>query len=388
MGELRQAIFYDWQGLATPATESKPARDAVRTRWESELIQFTLRPFLKKLVQRKQKKRQGIRILEIGSSYGQNYGIISRIRQDASELSLEPSYLLPEEMIELYLGLEQDLDLVESANELHKDQKRVRFIKADYHEGLGMFKELEAPFDVYFSAWGALSRLTPQELYDLLKDICEHAHPHSLIVLDVKGKYSILNSFMADAPEGYDWSGEEIAHLVGELSRDLDANLEILRQVDRSILVACPEDQRAYGNFFKHIRQSVNSLLEPFVRTDLSKLILKPEIFPDTSHAQVESFLSQLLNSWNLMIKYAQKRLQAPIAPHDLKDWASFPPILQFGLLTLDRLIRDNEWIAYGDPRANLIEPHIAYILRSLEFELQQGLGCGQHLSVLLRVKK
>ncbi|MEO1652216.1 MAG: class I SAM-dependent methyltransferase, partial [Bacteroidota bacterium] len=165
-------------------------------------------------------------------------------------------------------------------------------------------------------------------------------------------------------------------------------SLEILKVTDRSILVASPEENRQYGNLFKHIRQSVNSLLEFNTRTDLNKLILKPEIFPESSRQRVHNFFKEIVFCWNLMIKYTRRRLEKDINPYDLKGWEGFPQSLQFGLLTTHRLVNDTEWIMYGDVRANMIEPHLAYVLRSLEFDLQKGLGCGQDISTVIRVKK
>ncbi len=72
------------------------------------------------------------------------------------------------------------------------------------------------------------------------------------------------------------------------------------------------------------------------------------------------------------------------MAVADFTDWSACPPALQFALIGMDRVIADAAWIENGDARANLIEPQLAYLLRSLEFGLQPGIGCGHgHLAVL-----
>ena len=42
----------------------------------------------------------------------------------------------------------------------------------------------------------------------------------------------------------------------------------------------------------------------------------------------------------------------------------------------------------YGDPRANMIEPHLGYSLRKLEMELQPGTGMGHSLVGVFEIKK
>jgi hypothetical protein len=80
--------------------------------------------------------------------------------------------------------------------------------------------------------------------------------------------------------------------------------------------------------------------------------------------------------------------------------------------MTVDRVINNNEWMWFGDVRANVIgltlpwcgavymwmwfgdvranviEPQLGYALRSLEHNLQRGLGCGHGLLVVLQIVK
>ena len=388
MGELRNAGTYHIMETTSMNKDTLTPNDQVRYLWEEELFQFGIRSAIKKLVQRKLKENSRLRIIEFGSQQGQGFELITQIKKNHAALQLSPELVLPEELIELYLGLDPDGQFVEQANELTRHKKQARFIKADYSEGMGMFKDVEAPFDIYISREGALSHLTIYELRALIRDIIEHADHNSLIILDLKGKHAILHGFLMDSSEYTLWTGNELLRFFESLEEESGIQLELLKLMDRSILVASAQENRQYGHLFKHIRQGVNDLFTFNKRTDLHKLILKSEMFPNTAQPKVDAFFQELIFCWNLMIKYAIKRFETNIQPRDIKDWNNFPSAVQFGLLTLDRLIKDNEWIAYGDIRANLIEPHIAYTLRSLEFELQQGLGCGQNLNVVFQVKK
>lgn len=42
-----------------------------------------------------------------------------------------------------------------------------------------------------------------------------------------------------------------------------------------------------------------------------------------------------------------------------------FPQLLQFALMTMDRVISNVVWVCYCDPRANMIEPQLGYSVRS-----------------------
>jgi hypothetical protein len=44
--------------------------------------------------------------------------------------------------------------------------------------------------------------------------------------------------------------------------------------------------------------------------------------------------------------------------------------------------------MGYGEPRANIIEPQLGYALRSLEINMQQGIGCGHGLVAFLKITK
>lgn len=71
-----------------------------------------------------------------------------------------------------------------------------------------------------------------------------------------------------------------------------------------------------------------------------------------------------------------------------MENWSEFSSHLQYVLMVIDRVINDTEWMWYGEPRANIIEPQLGYALRSLESNMQKGLGCGHGFIVILKVNK
>ena len=88
------------------------------------------------------------------------------------------------------------------------------------------------------------------------------------------------------------------------------------------------------------------------------------------------------------MVEYCQHRLSHNFSLPELKEWDAFPNPLQFSLMTIDRVIADVGWMWYGDPRANIIEPQLGYALRTLEYDMQQGWGCGHGLVAILKLQK
>jgi hypothetical protein len=130
----------------------------------------------------------------------------------------------------------------------------------------------------------------------------------------------------------------------------------------------------------------VNSLHQDFQRTDLDRLLVRPELAGD--HPLITPVLANLIRCWNVLVDFTRRRMERPVRFADIAEWSAYPPELQFAIMGMDRIIADASWIQNGDARANLIEPQLAYLLRSLEITQQQGIGCGHgHLAILRIVK-
>ena len=388
--------------------------DNVRTYWEDQLTRIAFRPFLLDLVERRRKENRGVRILDLGCGSGQGYEILVKIDSRDLDLGLQHERVLPEDNIDLYYGVDISQPMVDKGEVLFADKPNVKFAQLDLRDGLGKIKTAEKPFDIYFSSYAALSHLSKQQLHNLLQDISAHGTNESLVVLDLVGRYSIewpqfwsansedekvrdyTMSYLYSEPvrERLDiekfplrfWTGNEVRELTQGITAETGVGLEVLKLMDRSILVGRHTDTREYNQQLQPIRRLSNCLHEDYFRTDLQTLMLDERMVPN--HPEVAPFLHSLIKAWNILVDYTQKRLRNEIQLTDLRDWDEFPKPLHFALMTMDRVIADVGWMWYGDPRANIIEPQLGYALRTLEYEMQTGMGCGHGLLAILQVQK
>ena len=388
--------------------------DNVRTYWEDQLTRIALRPFLRELVEQRCQNERGLRIVDLGCGAGQGYQILTQIDRRDLDLGLQQQRVLPKEKIDLYLGLDISAAMVEKGQTIFESEPQVAFAQADLRAGLGRLKTEQEPFDIYFSAYGSLSHLARQDLVGLLQDICHHSGNQSLVVLDLLGRYSIewphFWSAEAESEKVQDytmsylyspatrkkiecetfplrfWSGTEVKQLADELTSATGVGVEVLKLMDRSLLVGRHTDTQEYNPRVQPIRRLINSLHEDYLRTNLEELLIEPKSVPD--HPLIAPQLRQLIASWNVVVEYCQQRLWQSCSLRELSGWDDFPKPLQFALMTIDRVIADVSWMWYGDPRANIIEPQLGYALRTLEYEMQLGWGCGHGLVAILRIKK
>lgn len=388
--------------------------DNVRVYWEDQLTRLSLRPFLARQVAEKQRQDQKLRIVDLGCGSGQGYEVLTKIDKRDLDLSLHHDRVLPEEEIELYLGLDLSPAMVEKGAELFADKSNMRFKQADLCEGLAAIQD-EAPFDIYFSSYGSLSHLDAPDLEALLNDIYTHGRDGSTVVLDLLGRHSIewpkywsawteaekfapysmsyLNTeFGMDEeieffPMRY-WSGAEVDEMVARLRAEKNADFQILRTVDRSIMVGRHVDTQEYNTQVPPMRRMVNRLHEDYMRTDLYDLVLDEPPFPTHPDPEVAHFLETMVQSWNTVTRFTEQRLRNKAALVELDEWETFPAPLQFAIMTMDRVVNNVSWMWNGDPRANIIEPQLGYALRRLEFDLQRGVGCGHGFLVILQIQK
>ncbi|MFQ5685468.1 MAG: class I SAM-dependent methyltransferase [Candidatus Scalindua sp.] len=386
--------------------------DNVRTYWEDQLTRFVLRPFLSKLVTHRQKQGKKLRILDLGCGTGQGYELVTKIDKRDLDLGLQYDRVLPEDEIEIYIGLDLCQEMVDKGNEIFEYKPNVKLRQADLRENLDAVKE-EEPFDIYFSSYASLSHLDKPHLVQLLKSICNHSSNGSLIILDFLGRYSVewpdywkvkteaekicdysMSYLYSELNQDIEvehfplrfWTGDEVEDLVEEIFLETKIQIEILKKYDRSILTGRHTDTQQYNPMLKPIRRTVNRLHEDYMRTDLSELIIDTSIVPE--HPIVGPFLDELIRSWNILVNFCQKRLKEKTSLIDMEDWSAFSNHLQFALMNIDRVIADTGWMWYGEPRANIIEPQLGYALRSLEIDMQKGIGCGHGLVAILKVTK
>ncbi len=386
--------------------------DNVRTYWEDQLTRLILRPHVSRIASKCRSTNRGIRVLDLGCGAGQGYELLTRINEKDLSMEDELRFVLPSNEIGLFLGVDISDAMVEQGRQNYAGVPNVAFQQADLSDGLGELTS-EPPFDIYFSSYGPLSHLDTRSLTYCLGDILHHAKPGALIVLDLMGRYSpewplywnvadradqmlpYSMSYMYEEEERHNgeveqfpiryWSGNEVRELCRELTVQNGVTVKPLDLLDRSIFVGRHVDTREYGCSLPPLRSMVNHLYELNVRTKLEQL--RVDYRPLNGHGELDRFFAELALCWNTVVDFTLERLQGNRIDLVARDgWRDFPPQLQTGLMTIDRVIDSVSWIDLGDVRANVLEPQLAYVLRRLEFTLQSGRGYGHSLVAILQV--
>lgn len=386
--------------------------DNVRVYWEDQLTRVEMRPYLSTLMAQARKNKMKLRILDLGAGSGQGYDAVTKVNRRDLELGLHHDRVVPEDEVGLYLGLDLDENMVDKGNEIYANRPHVNFGVADLRDGLAAIADKEPAFDLYMSAYGALSHLQDQHLGSLLIDICRHGRAGSIVILDLLGRYSLewpgywsastsaekwrdytmsyLNGASGAEAERFPmryWTGAEIDEFVRGIGAD-GAHLEVVHKFDRSLMVGRHIDTGAFAPGLKPMRRIVNSLHQDYMRTDLDALLFERRTLPAHPDPTVADFFHELVTSWNTLVQFCSRRLVENLSLIELEHWDSYSTPLQFALMTMDRVINSCGWMWYGDARANVIEPQLGYALRSLESNLERGLGCGHGLLVVAKVVK
>ncbi len=384
--------------------------DNIRKYWEDEITRFALRPYLLDTIHACLMRLERLRVVDLGCGSGQGYELLTTIKKEEVGIDAHDHDLLGPDMFGSYLGLDISDDMVKQANEMYADEEKIHFKQADLNEGLGPVKD-HPSFDLYYSSYGSLSHLNDEKLENLLVEIAHHARDGSLIVGDWLGKYSYewpcywglnpdesyqsytmswikddaLHEEVESFPIRY-WSREELDAVIKRASKRSGGKIEPLGFLDRSVFVGRHMDTRQYNPQAQPIRNFANMLHEDNLRTNLEHLII--------NYAPVEGFDKQnryfekLQVAWNNIVHFLMERINPNADKNLLKRYSSVDKKVFNIIKTLDRIIESVQWIQFGDPRANVIEPQLGYALRSLELTFQNGQGYSHGLLGVLKVHK
>jgi len=149
-------------------------------------------------------------------------------------------------------------------------------------------------------------------------------------------------------------------------------------------------DTAEYNRFAPPVREVVNSLFEPNIRTDLMNLIM--DYHSAQGHGEVNSFFEGFSQCWNALVRHTIDFLGSyPDCPDTddafLSTYTFYPETLKETVRTMSQVIRTTGGLP-GDSRANIIEPQLAYALRKLEMGLQPGLGVAHGFCTIVEVIK
>jgi len=387
--------------------------DNVRTFWEDEVTRRALRPFVRESL-RSCGTERGLRVLDLGCGAGQGLELLTRIPEKYISMEDAPRYVLPPNRVASYLGLDLSSAMVEQGRENYRDLDGVQFRQADLDEGLGP-TTAEEPYDLYFSSYGALSHLEAASLRQLVAEIGRHARPGACVVLDLVGRYSLewteywtarteaqkvrqyamsylygesqrRNGEVESFPLRF-WTGQEVGELCRRLRGEAGVAFRPALVLDRSLFVGRHVDTREYGCPLPPLRGLTNRLFEQNVRTRLESLLV-PEA-PSGGVPELDGFFGTLTRCWNQLLEFSLERMGgARVDLVEIPGWREFPPQLQLAIMTMDRILDSVAWMDVGDPRANIIEPQLAFVLGRLEAALQQGMGCGHGLVAVLQLEE
>jgi SAM-dependent methyltransferase len=383
--------------------------DNVRAYWEEAIRGRYLRPHLQALVGRRRREGGRVRIADLGAGSGEALRLMTSLNWDEADVRLNQAKVLRLEDIELYAGSDLNEAMVAQGRENFAGQENVRFEQGDFSEGFPLAHH--EPFDLYCCSFASLSHIDRPQFTRLLDEILEHTGGRAIFVGDWLGRHSIewpqywsvdgddmmpySMSWLPGAVGGDEqpevfpmryWTGDELRALLQERAQKAGLRVRGLEMFDCSIFVGRHVDTGEYNEWVRPLRSAVNSLHEPNSRTDLD--LLRADVLPLEGHNELNGYFAGLQFQWNSLIDYCCARLEKRVHPVDLKNWRQYPPILQMAMMNIDRGIDAAYWMQMGDPRANIIEPQIAYALRDLEIEYQTGEGRAHSVVGVLEVTR
>lgn len=420
MAETRAYSQAADSGRYNKATGLLGKYDNVRRFWEDQLTGIMLRPHLNELADRKRRQLQRLRIADLGCGSGDGYDLIMGVNRKEPEIYDYITAAVTPEGLQEYVGYDLNEDLLTQAREYHGDNGKIRFARADFSNGLPMLTA-EEPFDLYMSSYGTMSHFSDDQLVKIFADICRHADNGALVVGDWLGRYSYEWRDLWHNPPGEEFfmdyrisyiypeeqrqsadiasfdlrlmTREECLVISDRVRKETAIEFKPLRFFDRSIFTG---RHLATGDYNRdtprQLRVQTNSLFEGYTRTDLSSLLV--DYVPRPGFEHLNGFYENFFLCCNTLIEhtiallsnYSCRKGEMCEAPPAVPPY--YPPPLQDAIRTMKAVIEGSGWLDWGDPRANIIEPHLGYSLRKLEMDLQPGMGVGHSLIGIFQVVK
>jgi len=390
--------------------------DNVRRFWEDQLTGIMLRPALNDLVKYKRKRLERLRILDLGCGSGDGFDLIMGITAKDPGLYEFIHQTVTPDMLQSYLGLDVNDNLLTQAKECYSHIPKMNFRKHDLSSGIPRDQECQEPFDVYLTSYGTMSHFNYDTSVKVVADILRHAPERAIFIGDWLGRYSYeWQDLWGEAPKdeyfmdyriSYIYPPEErhcadipvfplrlmtkdeIMSIIDEASAQTGVSVKPLRFFDRSILVGRHLETRDYNQNSPDLRLPINSLFEGYVRTDLERLLV--DFVPRSNFGHLNSFFESFFMSCNTLVEHTIAMLagQENGTPPDHRVEPFYPEPLKEAINTMAHVIKAAGKLHYGDPRANMIEPHLGYSLRKLEMELQPGTGMGHSLVGVFEITK
>ncbi|MBW1956574.1 MAG: class I SAM-dependent methyltransferase, partial [Deltaproteobacteria bacterium] len=164
--------------------------DNIRRFWEDQLTGLFIRPALNDLVHRKSENLERIRIIDIGCGSGDGYDLIMNVTTKDPGLYEHITAAVTPDMLQMYLGVDINEDLLKQAKEYYGTNPKMRFVQEDLTAGFPDSIKALDPFDLYFTSYGTFSHFNQEESIRLVADICRHAPSGALFMGDWLGRWS------------------------------------------------------------------------------------------------------------------------------------------------------------------------------------------------------
>ena len=389
--------------------------DNVRRYWEDQITRYALHDFVAPLAEPKSKIKSDIRILDLGAGSGEGYEVMTTLKRPGDLVSNEVD-VLSAHLVGAYKGLDISPAMVDQGNHLYQNNPKVSFEVCDLSKGLCNALN-DNPYDIYFSSYGSLSHLRDDELKVLVEDVYDHAEDRFIFVADLVGRYSyewqcywgdsgadeknmrrysmsylypkeMLDKIEVERfPLRY-WHAEEFNRFMKSLIFAKGGRIVQKQLIDRSVVVGRHMDTQEYNPNAQPLRYQVNSLHEFNWRTDLTQLHFR--YTPVDGFTKQNAFFETFQSAWNAVIDAAIEALDRWDDKKFLSEEPSsdHPKVVQDAIRTIRRVVMHCEWFRMGDPRANIFEPQLGYILRNIEMDLQKGMGAGHGLLATYEIKK
>ncbi len=393
--------------------------DHVRRLWEDQATATFLQPAIRRLLRSREARSCNLKILDLGCGSGDGFDLVTGIPDPYATLSEPDPRLITDDRLEAYVGLDLNPELLEQAREHHGRHPKVSFVQGDLGNGLPRQVTDAEPFDLYFTSFGTLSHFTDEVSIRLITDIFSHAEDGALFVGDWLGRYSYewqtlwsrnvsepyfmdyRISYIYDEEERKDaevssfplrlvgW--EEIQRIIETAAGQAGVRLSAVEKFDRSVYVGRHMDTADYNPHAAPLRKRVNSLFEPYVRTELEAL--RVDYVPRPGFDELNMWFGRYFEACNALIDHTISLLEGfdpgsgicrrvPELPENA------PLILRETAHAIHRIVEAAAWEGWDDARANIIEPQLGYGLRALEMTLQKGMGTGHGLVCILEIKK
>jgi SAM-dependent methyltransferase len=383
-------------------------KDNVRKYWEDTFIKSAVRPAIESLLARNER----LRIVDLGAGSGEGLELLAHI-PPSDPVRAQTSFVLDYPQIEVYQGLDISPAMVQQGRANYGHRPYVRFAEADLSRSLPL--ENEAPYHIYFSSYCSLSHLTTVELERLSSQIFGHAAAGSIVVYDVYGRFSPEWPGYWDKsareqlpytmgyllpPEEQDpkttdwfdvtfWSGKELLETLERAGVAAGKKTKVLLLKDRSILVGRHMDTCFFKSQRFGVRRQVNTLFDRSYRGDTAglRLDLGYATGARDSGCQATQRVGKYYAAWSIVVDI----LEALTRHDDLRVKqlieSSEAPLSE-ELKMLAWLYRNADRFPVVDFWASIMGPQVACVLRNLEMDLPDGVGCGHSLMCIVEVQE